>query len=338
MVPPGGRLPVHVRRIELALGEQVVERARIEDRVRAAGVGVRVADEHPDPRRLAPRGGERERAQRQPEIREHGGVAVLVVGPVVVGVQPAGGERIIEHDGTGGVRRRASVLAVLVRGILRGRSGERRGGAAEHAGEVQPLAKRRKRAAFRRHFRRERPRRVQFVAAPAEELDRAGQRPGPIERGLRPALHLDAAQAVAGQVGEIEEPGQPLVDRDAVDEHLRMPAFQPAGKHAGELPRRAGLHDVQPRHGAQGVGHPVGLPFGQLVTGDDRHRRRRSVLRHRQARGGDDHSSRRDRPPDRRARHGPPARAAKQNPARAIARHWRAEEEGDSACQAGGGT
>ena len=108
---------------------------------------------------------------------------------------------------------------------------------------------------------------VQLVAAPGEKLDRARRRAGTVERALRAALDLDALDAVAGQVREIERAGQPLVERDAVDEHLRLLAFQAARENAGELSRRAGLRHGDAGHGAQGIGDAVGLAFGQFIGG-----------------------------------------------------------------------
>ncbi len=209
-------------------------------------------------------------------------------GPVVVGVETAGGDGIIEHADAFGERGAVAgndAFAILV---LAGGSGRGGRGDADHPGHVRAFAERAERTALRGGVEGERAGGPAVIAAPGEKLDRPGERARAVERALRTALDLDAAEAVAGQVGEVELPGEALVDGHAVDEHLGMAAFQAAREHAGQLPGRAGLRHADARHRAQGVGDAVGLALGHLLGGDDRHLGGRLILGQGQARGGND--------------------------------------------------
>ena len=158
-------------------------------------------------------------------------------------------------------------------------------------GGVDAFEERVEAAALRVRIEGERAGRIDLIAATGEKLDRTRQRARPVERALRAALHLDPSEAVAGQVREVERTGESLVDRHAVDEHLRVLAFQPADENAGELARRAGLRHGEAGHVAQGVGHALGLALGEFLGGDHGNVGRRLVLRHRQPRGRDDDGS-----------------------------------------------
>ena len=102
VVPPAGELPVHVGGEELALGEEVVLRAREGDVAGVAGVGVGIEGDEAETGGGATKVGQGEVAEGEAEVGEGGGVAVFVVGPIVIRVQSADAEGVIEDDGRGG--------------------------------------------------------------------------------------------------------------------------------------------------------------------------------------------------------------------------------------------
>src|SRR5207247_9211631 len=68
-----------------------------------------------------------------------------------------------------------------------------------------------------------------------EDLNDAGKRPWPIQGALRSAHDFDPLDVVRYQIGEIQRPLQTLINRNAVEQYLRMLAAQSTRKNPSQL-------------------------------------------------------------------------------------------------------
>src|SRR5205085_8011741 len=87
LFPPIAWFPIQVGSDQPFLGQQIVQRSRRENGIRAPGVAQRVGDQTPDPYLLV---------QRQADVRHQIAVAILIVRSRVVGIDATGADRIIE--------------------------------------------------------------------------------------------------------------------------------------------------------------------------------------------------------------------------------------------------
>ena len=91
-----------------------------------------------------------------------------------------------------------------------------------------------------------------------ENLNHARQRTRTVNRALRTAHDFDPIDIVRRQVGEIEEPSETLIDRNAIEQNLRVFAAQSARENRRELTGRPRLHDRKSRNLAQCIRHALG--------------------------------------------------------------------------------
>ena len=87
VLPPLDRLEIDMRRDEPFLGQEIIEWLGRGDPVRIPGVAVRIGKQTADPQLLV---------RRPADIRDAIAVPILVVRPVVVGIEPAQADRVIE--------------------------------------------------------------------------------------------------------------------------------------------------------------------------------------------------------------------------------------------------
>src|SRR5579884_3164704 len=152
----------------------MINGTRIENRVRVPRVAQRIGEQTADAQAFG---------RRPANVSDGGAVAIIVVGPRVSRVDPAGANGIIEL--------------------------------ADLAIALQPFAERVVRSALGSDgsFR-------DSGALFSENLDHAGQRPRPVNSALRSADDFNALDVVSGEIGKIKSALQPLIDRDAVEQHL----------------------------------------------------------------------------------------------------------------------
>src|SRR6266487_2928810 len=123
--------------------------------------------------------------RRPASVGNRGAVSILIVRARVVGVDPTRADRIIKSvDLTLAFQR----LAKCVVGTAF---------AAQH------------------NCRRS-------LALLREDLNNAGKRPRPVQGALRTAHDFDPVDVVRYQIGEIKRPLQTLINRNAVEQYLRM--------------------------------------------------------------------------------------------------------------------
>ena len=91
------------------------------------------------------------------------------------------------------------------------------------------------------------------VALLREDLNYSGERARSVECALRPPHNLDPVDVVGGNVGEVHSASQTLVDRNAVEQHLRVFTWQPAHENGSQLTGGSSLHHGQPRHFAERI-------------------------------------------------------------------------------------
>ena len=127
--------------------------------------------------------------RRPTDVRDRSCVAIIIVRTRVVRVDPACANRIIKAPDL------AVALAPPPESIVRSTFG----------GDHRPW---RARALF------------------GKNLDNPCQGTRSVQGTLRPAHNFDSINVVDGQIGEIKSPLQPLIDRDAVEQDLRVLAAQ----------------------------------------------------------------------------------------------------------------
>ena len=103
------------------------------------------------------------------------------------------------------------------------------------------------------------------VATLGENLNRARQRTRAVKCALRSAHHFDAIEIVDGEIGEIHQTGESLINWNPVEQDLSMFAAQSAGEHGSELAGRPALHNGKAWHFAQGVGDTLDLFFFEIL-------------------------------------------------------------------------
>ena len=242
MAPPIDRCEIDPRSDQPAFREEIIERLRIEDRVRISGIGQRVSKQAAQAQAFV---------RRPADIRDAAAQPVLIVRPLVIRIETAQANRVIESVRTTGAAERFP------------RCPER---PALHA----HLSRRRAAPAFR------------------ENLDHTRQRARSVKRALWTTHHLDAVDIIHAQVREIEQPREPLIHRNPIQQHLRVLAAQASREDRGQLPRRARLRHREARHFAERIGHAPHLPLLQFLRSHDAHARRRFDFRNRQPRRTDD--------------------------------------------------
>ena len=84
-------------------------------------------------------------------------------------------------------------------------------------------------------------------------MNHARERARAIQRALWTTHNFDSANVIRSQICEIKCALQTLIDRNAVEQYLRVLAAQSAREHGGQLPGGASLNNRQPRNFAQGV-------------------------------------------------------------------------------------
>ena len=78
--PPVDRFVIDMRRNQPALGQEIIERLRIEDRIRVAGVGERIRKQTTDAQLFV---------RRPADVRDAAAEAILIVRTFVIGVELA---------------------------------------------------------------------------------------------------------------------------------------------------------------------------------------------------------------------------------------------------------
>ena len=101
-----------------------------------------------------------------------------------------------------------------------------------------------------------------------EDLNHSCKRARSVDCALRPAHDLDPVDIVRGEVGKIECALQTLINRNAVEQNLRVFAAQSTHEHRGQLAGRPGLHHGQARHFAQRIAHALDLFLLEVFRGD----------------------------------------------------------------------
>ena len=163
-------------RNEPAFRQKIVQRFRIENCVRIAGIAERIRKQAADSKLFV---------RRPANIRDCSAISILIVGARVVGVDPAGADRIIKLVD----------LALAFQPFPKGIVGP--AFTAQHDC-------RRSIALFR------------------EDLNDAGKRPWPIQGALRTPHDFDPVDVVRHQIGEIKRSLQTLINRNAVEQDLCM--------------------------------------------------------------------------------------------------------------------
>ena len=120
-----------------------------------------------------------------------------------------------------------------------------------------------------------------------EDLNDTCKRTRAVNRALRPAHNLDPVDIVRGEVGKIKCALQALIDRNAVEQNLRVFAAKSAGKDRRQLAGHSGLHYGQPRHFAQSIADALDLFLLQLLRVDHARACGRLVQRNIETRGRD---------------------------------------------------
>src|SRR5262249_20242934 len=128
---------------------------------------------------------------RPADIGDRSGVPVIVVWPRIVGVETAGAHGIIE--------------------------------AVDCAIALRPFTKRVVRPALGSEHDA-----WSSCALLCEDLDYSCKSAWAVQGTLRPAHHLDPVDVVGGEIGEIHQASQTLIDGNTVEQNLRMFATQPS--------------------------------------------------------------------------------------------------------------
>src|SRR5438067_6019326 len=146
---------------------------------------------------------------RQTKICDDVAVSVLIVWPRVIGIEPAGPDRIIEDVD----------LTVALQSFAKGAVGSAFA-AQSDSGRTGTLF--------------------------CKNLHNAGQRTRSIDGALRAADDFDSIHVVRRQIRKIKLSGKSLIDRNSIEQDLHILARQPAHEDRRQLPRRSSLDYGQP--------------------------------------------------------------------------------------------
>ncbi len=102
-----------------------------------------------------------------------------------------------------------------------------------------------------------------------QDLDDATHGVAAVEGAERSPDHFDALHALGRQQAPVEAAEERAVELDPVPQHQRVVRLRAADEDRRRLALRAGAHDVDPRDGAQQVGHCSRLAGGDLLAFDD---------------------------------------------------------------------
>src|SRR5205823_7264548 len=109
-----------------------------------------------------------------------------------------------------------------------------------------------------------------------------------VDSALRTAGDFDSVDVVRREVGKIELTGEPLINRNAIEQDLHVLARQTAQENRGQLTGSSSLNDGKTRNFTQRVGHAFDLFVVDLLRINHRHAGRRLIERNIETGGGDD--------------------------------------------------
>ena len=104
-----------------------------------------------------------------------------------------------------------------------------------------------------------------------ENLDNAREGTWPVQGALRPTHNFDPVDIIDGQISEIKRARQTLIDRDAIEQDLRVLAAQSAGENRRQLAGCSGLNNGQPRHFAERITDALDLFLLEIFRSNHAH-------------------------------------------------------------------
>src|SRR5438309_187858 len=109
------------------------------------------------------------------------------------------------------------------------------------------------------------------IALPAlgENLNRARQRARAVKCALWSTHYFNAINVIGGEIGEIHQACQSLVDGYAIEKHLGVLAAQAARENRSELAGRPALHNGKAGDFTQRIGDALDLFFFEVLRSHD---------------------------------------------------------------------